>query len=184
MLSIIVPGGEFFDEEKNEFYYGENTELKMEHSLISISKWEAIFHKAYNTDKKKTPEEQLEYYKCMTINKVDPEVYDRLTADNIKQIIEYINEPMTAFHRQTFEKSSSPGSLKRGDTMISELIYYYMILFGIPFECEKWHFNKLMALIEVCMIKNKPEKSMSKRELNRRNASINAARRKAHGTRG
>lgn len=178
MLRIIVPGGEYYDEAKGEFLYSKDQELQMEHSLISISKWEARWHIAYNKDREKTPEELLDYFRCMTINRVDPEVYNRLTESNIAEIINYINEPMTAcyFNNDTPAKSK--------DTMTSELIYYYMIVLGIPFECEKWHFNKLMALIEVCSIKNKPDKTMSKGDLLRRNARLNAARKKAHRTKG
>lgn len=178
MLRIIVPGGEYYDENKGEFVYRKDQELQMEHSLISISKWEARWRVAYNKERQKTPEEILDYFRCMTINRVDPEVYDRLTEKNISDIIDYMNEPMTA----CYFNNDSP--VKSKDTMTSEMIYYYMIVLGIPFECEKWHFNKLMALIEVCSIKNKPEKTMSRADLLRKNARLNAARKKAHHTKG
>lgn len=178
MLRIIVPGGEYYDENKGEFVYRKDQELQMEHSLISISKWEARWRVAYNKERQKTPEEILDYFRCMTINRVDPEVYDRLTEKNISDIINYMNEPMTA----CYFNNDSP--VKSKDTMTSEMIYYYMIVLGIPFECEKWHFNKLMALIEVCSIKNKPEKTMSRADLLRKNARLNAARKKAHHTKG
>lgn len=178
MLRIIVPGGEYYDENKGEFVYRKDQELQMEHSLISISKWEARWRVAYNKERQKTPEEILDYFRCMTINRVDPEVYDRLTEKNISDIINYMNEPMTACY------FNNDGPVKSKDTMTSEMIYYYMIVLGIPFECEKWHFNKLMALIEVCSIKNKPEKTMSRADLLRKNARLNAARKKAHHTKG
>lgn len=178
MLRIIVPGGEYYDENQGEFVYRKDQELQMEHSLISISKWEARWRVAYNKERQKTPEEILDYFRCMTINRVDPEVYDRLTEKNISDIINYMNEPMTA----CYFNNDSP--VKSKDTMTSEMIYYYMIVLGIPFECEKWHFNKLMALIEVCSIKNKPEKTMSRADLLRKNARLNAARKKAHHTKG
>lgn len=180
MLSIIVPGGERYDDETGEFVYAKDQELIMEHSLISISKWEARWHIAYNKNREKTPEEILDYFKCMTINKVDPEVYNRLTEENMRTIIDYINEPMTAcyFHNRDSDNGRS------GDIVTSELIYYDMIALGIPFECEKWHFNKLMALIQVCIMKSSPGKKMSKGEIARRNAKLNAARRKAHHTKG
>ena len=178
MLRIIVPGGEFYDDFKEEFIYEKDQELQMEHSLISISKWEAKWHEAYNKEGEKTPEQILDYFKCMTINRVDPEVYNRLTEKNIQDIIGYINEPMTACYFR------NDGITKSRDTLTSELIYYYMIVLGIPFECEKWHFNKLTALIEVCSMKNKPAKTMSPGEIARRNAKLNAARRKAHHTKG
>ena len=178
MLRIIVPGGEYYDEEKNEFIYQKDQELQMEHSLISISKWEAKWKIAYNKDREKSPEEILDYFRCMTINRVDPDVYERLTEQNINDIISYMNDPMTACY---FDNDNSA---KSKDVMTSEMIYYYMIVLGIPFECEKWHFNKLLALIEVCSIKNKPEKTMSRADLLRKNARLNAARKKAHHTKG
>ena len=178
MLRIIVPGSEYYDEEKNEFIYRKDQELQMEHSLISISKWEAKWKIAYNKDRKKSPEEILDYFRCMTINRVDPDVYERLTEQNINDIISYMNDPMTACY---FDNDNSS---KSKDVMTSEMIYYYMIVLGIPFECEKWHFNKLLALIEVCSIKNKPEKTMSRADLLRKNARLNAARKKAHHTKG
>lgn len=178
MLRIIVPGGEYYDEEKNEFIYRKDQELQMEHSLISISKWEAKWKIAYNKDREKSPEEILDYFRCMTINRVDPDVYKRLTEQNINDIISYMNDPMTACY---FDNDNST---KSKDVMTSEMIYYYMIVLGIPFECEKWHFNKLLALIEVCSIKNKPEKTMSRADLLRKNARLNAARKKAHHTKG
>lgn len=184
MLSIIVPGGEFFNEKTLEFVYTDPVELRMEHSLISISKWEAKYHKAYLNNKERTPEETLYYFKCMTLNKVDPKVYDRLSSENITKIFEYINEPMTAYHGvPSFVNNATKGGSK--DVMISELIYYYMITLGIPFECEKWHFNKLMALIEVCTIKNSSgKKTMSRGDLNRRNAALNKKRRAARHSKG
>lgn len=182
MLSIIVPGGEYFNERTLEFSYTDPVELRMEHSLISISKWEAKYQKAYLNNKERTPEETLYYFKCMTLNKVDPEVYDRLSSENITEIINYINEPMTAYKGvPSFNKTNSGNK----DVMISELIYYYMITLGIPFECEKWHFNKLMALIEVCTVKNSSgKKTMSRSELNRRNAALNKKRRASRHSKG
>lgn len=182
MLRIIVPGGEYYDEINETFIYSKDTELQMEHSLISISKWEARWHKAYNTKREKTAEETLDYFRCMTINKVDPEVYDRLTVQNIEDITNYIGEPMTAVYFSDKNDAEASGGPK--DTITSELLYYYMITLGIPFECEKWHLNRLIALIEVCARKSAPSKKMSRSQINRRNAQLNAARRKAHNSKG
>lgn len=181
MLRITVPGGEFYNEDTNEFITVKPVELQMEHSLISVSKWEARWKKAYNTELEKTPEEILDYFRCMTINRVNPEVYDRLSDQNIKDIFDYINDSMTAVYFNTFGQE---GKKRSGDTMTSEVIYYYMIALGIPFECEKWHLNKLMALLEVCSIKNRPAKSMSRSEINRRNQALNAARKRKYHTSG
>lgn len=179
MLRIIVPGGEYYDSSKQEFLYSKDTELQMEHSLISVSKWESRWHKAYNTKREKTAEELLDYFKCMTINRVDQEVYDRLTTKNIEDIINYINEPMTAVYFPTHEDQRGSG-----DVVTSEVLYYYMVTLGIPFECEKWHLNRLIALIEVCSIKTASPKKMSKSQIARRNSKINAARRKMNKSKG
>lgn len=184
MLTIQIPGEELFNEETNEFYNTSSVTLQMEHSLISISKWESKWHKAFLTNKKRTPEETLDYFHCMTINKVDPEVFDRLSVENIDKITAYINEPMTAVYMGNFNGGSGGGRANR-DVTTSEVLYYYMISLGIPFECEKWHLNRLLALIHVCEVKNSGgSQKMSRAQLNRRNASLNAARRKAHGTKG
>lgn len=184
MLTIQIPGEELFNEETNEFYNTSSVTLQMEHSLISISKWESKWHKAFLTNKKRTPEETLDYFRCMTINKVDPEVFDRLSVENIDEITTYINEPMTAVYMGNFKGDSGGGKASR-DVTTSEVLYYYMISLGIPFECEKWHLNRLLALIHVCEVKNSGgSQKMSRAQLNRRNASLNAARRKAHGTKG
>ena len=178
MLKILVPGVEAYDEEKNEFVTYPPVELRMEHSLISVSKWEARWRKAFLTDKDKTPEETLDYFRCMTINTVGSDVYDHLTTQNISDILHYIDEPMTAVYTSKKREST------KGDTPLSEVLYYYMISLGIPFECEKWHLNKLLALIDVCSRKNSTGKKMSKGEIMRRNAELNAARRKKLGTKG
>lgn len=180
MLRIIVPGGEYYDEKNECFVYSKDTELQMEHSLISVSKWEARWHKAYNTKRPKTSEEILDYFKCMTINRVDPEVYDRLTSENIREILEYINDSMTAVYFPENEESGT----RRGDTLTSEVLYYYMITLGIPFECEKWHLNKLFSLMEVCSMKMQPNKKLSKSQIWKRNAKLNAARRQAANSKG
>lgn len=183
MLDIIIPAREFYNEETNEFYYSKETELHMEHSLISISKWESKWHKAFMSKRKRTSEETLDYFRCMTINKVDPDVFNNLTTSNVEEIIDYINAPMTATYIGN-EGSGSSGGIRSGDTTTSELLYYYMVSFGIPFECERWHINRLLALIHVCEVKNRPSKSINRSELNRRNNALNAARRKKYQTRG
>ena len=116
----------------------------------------------------------------MTINRVDPEVYDRLTSENIREILEYINDSMTAVY---FPEDEEAGT-QRGDTLTSEVLYYYMITLGIPFECEKWHLNKLFALMEVCAMKAGPQKKLSRSQLWKRNAKLNAARRRAANSKG
>lgn len=180
MLRITIPATELFDDEKQEFVYLKEQTLVLEHSLVSLSKWESRWNKAFLGREDKTREEILDYIKCMTItNNVDPEVYKCLTQDNINRINDYINAPMTATHFY----DDTRGGLSR-ETVTSELIYYWMIALNIPFECQKWHLNRLITLIKVCNIKNTPPKKMSKSAIMQRNAELNAQRRKKLHTTG
>lgn len=180
MLQIVIPSLEQWDEEKQEFVYTKGQTLQLEHSLVSLSKWESKWCKAFLSKRQKTFEETIDYVKCMTLTQnVDPNVYTCLTNNNIAQINKYIEAPMTATYFSE-EKKGSGG----GEQVTAELIYYWMIALNIPFECQKWHLNRLLTLIRVCSIKNKPPKRMSKRELMRRNSALNAARKKQFNTRG
>lgn len=179
MLEIVVPGDEQYDDETQEFIYTPDQILRLEHSLVSISKWEAKWHIPFLNGKPKTRKQELHYIKCMTINEVDPYIYTCLTNENIKQINSYIEDPMTA---TTFTKL--PGGGNSGVVTTSELIYYYLIALQIPFECQHWHLNRLMTLIEVCNRKNQPQKKMSQQEILSRNAALNAARRKQYNSKG
>lgn len=180
MLQITIPGREFFDEETQTFFSTKEQTLQMEHSLVSLSKWEAKWNKAFLGKQEKTPEEILDYFRCMTITKnVDPQVYNFLTQEQIDQINEYINAPMTA----TYFSNNKNGPISR-ETITSELLYYWMIAFNIPFECQKWHLNRLITLIRVCDVKSSGGKKMSKADIAKRNASLNAARRAKLRTRG
>lgn len=181
MLHITVPALEFFDEIKQEFVNTKETTLVMEHSLISISKWEAKWKKSYFSSEK-TNEEVLDYFRCMTIlpQKVDPIVYRGLSKENIEKISEYINDPMTA---TTIKETKQPRG--RQEIVTSELVYYWMIAQQIPIEFEKWHINRLLTLIKVCAIKNDPHtKKMSKSAIMRQNRELNKARRARLGTKG
>ena len=181
MLQITIPSRELWDESKNEFIITKEQILQLEHSLISISKWESKWQKAFLTKQEKTHEETIDYIKCMTLNQnVDPNVYNYLTNDNIRQINAYIDAPMTA----TYFSEEKEGRGGRGEQITSELIYYWMIALQIPFECQKWHLNRLLTLVRVCNIKNQPPKKRSRREIMSRNAALNAARRKQLNTKG
>jgi hypothetical protein len=181
MLQITVPGRELYDEEKEEFVTEREQVLQLEHSLVSLHKWESKWCKAFLGKTEKTDEEMLDYIRCMTMTQnVKPEVYDRLTEDNIKQVYEYINAPMTATY---FSEDVKKGKNNR-ETVTAELIYWWMITLNIPFECRKWHLNSLLTLVQVCNIKNSPPKKRSKRDILRSNAELNAARRKQLNTKG
>lgn len=181
MLRITIPAEEFWDEVNEEFIYTKEQTLQLEHSLVSLSKWESKWNKAFLSKKDKTREETLDYIRCMTLTKnVDPDVYRYLPSSIIGQINDYISAPMSAtyLHRIGSESRSQ-------ETITSELIYYWMISLNIPFECQKWHLSRLLKLIEVCNAKNKgPSNKMSQREIMRDHARINAARRKRLNTRG
>ena len=180
MLQITVPGVELWDEGAQEFIYSKEQTLQLEHSLISLSKWESKWCKPYLDKKEKTYEEIMDYIRCMTLTpNVKPEVYKCLTEDNMKDIENYINAPMTA----TYISEDKHGRVNR-EIVTSELIYYWMISLQIPIEFQKWHLNRLITLIRVCNIKNAPPKKMGKRAIMNRNTALNAARRKRLNTRG
>ena len=181
MLTITIPKSEMWDEVNEEFSYEDEVTITLEHSLVSLSKWESKWHKAFLGKQEKTYEETLDYIKCMTITKnVDNSVYKRLTKDNIDQIDEYINNPMTA----TYLRNTPNNQQTNKEVVTSELIYYWMITFGIPVEFEKWHLNKLIALIRVCEMKNSTPKKRSRGDIARSHAAINAANRAKYHTKG
>lgn len=179
MLQITIPSVELWDEFKQEFIVVKEQTLQLEHSLVSLSKWESKWNKAFLSAKVKTTEETIDYVRCMTITKnVDPMVYTFLTDDNISKIDQYIEAPMTA----TYISDDGSGKTSR-EVVTAELIYYWMIAYNIPFECQKWHLNRLLTLIKVCNVKNSPQKKMSPNDIMRRNSQLNAERRaKLHST--
>lgn len=181
MLVIEVQlGEELFDEEKSVFFYSEPPfQLRLEHSLVSLSKWEESFEKPFLNNKEKTSEETIAYIKAMCLDdEISPEVFLKLSAENLKAIQSYITAKRTAtWFTETKGKSS-------GEIITAELIYYWMISFNIPMACERWHLSRLLTLIQVCHHKNAPPKKMSKAELARRQREINAKRRAEHNTTG
>lgn len=175
MLKITIPPGEQYDEVNNLFIVSKEQSLQLEHSLVSLSKWESKWCKPFLSKEEKSIEETLDYIRCMTVTQnVDPKAYAFLTDKNIDEINAYIDAPMTA---TTFSQQKGPINKS---IITAEIIYYWMVTFNIPFECQKWHLNRLLTLINVCSIKSQTPKKMSAKE--RRN--LNAARRKAHKTRG
>ena len=180
MLRITIPEFELWDESRLEFIPVKEQTLQLEHSLVSLSKWESKWGKPFLTKQEKTFEETVDYIKCMTLTQnVRSEVYSGLTNANMNEINRYIELPMTAT-RFFEEKNGRPSR----EQITAEIIYYWMIAFNIPFECQKWHLNRLLTLIRVCSIKNQPPKKHSRREIMKRNAALNAARRKQLNSKG
>ncbi len=179
MLTIIIPAVENYDEETNTFTMSKEQKIQLEHSLVSLSKWESRWCKPFLNKDEKTTIETIDYIKCMTITQnLDDKVYDKITTSNIREIHEYIDSKMTA--TTITQEKGKPNR----EIITAEIIYHWMIALNIPFECQKWHLNRLLTLINVCNIKNAPPKKMGRKELVSRNASINAARKQALNTGG
>lgn len=182
MLRLTIPENELFDSTTGEFINIKEQTLQLEHSLVSLSKWESKWHKPFLGTDKKTDEETLDYIRCMTTTQgVDPRIYAVMDAPTVKLIVDYINDPMTA---TWFTDDKSQKKSVNKEIITSELIYYWMITLNIPVEFQKWHLNRLLTLIRVCNVKNEPPKKTSKREIMNRNKALNDARRKAANTRG
>lgn len=175
MLLIIIPKQEGFDAKTNEFVEYKAQTLSMEHSLVSISKWESKWCKPFIGTEDKTTEQIYDYFRCMTLTQnVDPNIYSRFTESNMDAINDYINAPMTATVFFDFNVDNKKPNTKKSIT--SEEIYYKMISYGIPMECQKWHINRLLTLLRVFDVKNSNQK-MSKAEAARAYQKLNAQRR-------
>lgn len=188
-LTITIPSRELFDEANNRFINVKETTLVLEHSLISISKWESKFKKPFLVEgSMDTVDKVLYYIRCMTISpqNVDDLVYKCLNEEQTKEIVAYINDPMTA---TWFSEDKEPKKKSRKkEILTSEVIYWQMIACQIPPAFEKWHLNRLLTLIKVCDRKNEEQygdkPKMSKADLLKRNAVLNAQRRAKLHTKG
>ena len=181
MLTLEIPGGELFNDETQTFIKTKKETLQLEHSLVSLSKWESKWLKPFLSTDNKTTDETIDYIRCMTITQnVHPDVYTNIPNEAFEQIEEYINAKMTA--TWFGDKAETK---KNKEVITAEIIYFWMIAQNIPFECQKWHLNRLLTLVRVCNIKNTPPKKQgrNKEALSNRNA-LNQARRAQLNTKG
>ena len=181
MLTLKIQSRELFIEEKNEFFQIPETVLNLEHSLASIAEWESKWHKPFLDDKKKkTNIEMMDYIQCMTVGqRPKPIVYTNLSEKQLKEILDYMENPMTA---ATFKKNNNPGVGNSGEFVSAETIYYQMIQLGIPFECQYWHLKRLLALLKYANAKASGPKKMSQKEEQEYRRAVMAKRRaKNHG---
>lgn len=181
MLEIevqMIP--EMWDNSKEEFIPPVIQTLRLEHSLVSLKKWESKWCKPFLSKRDKTDEETLDYIKCMTVTQnVNPDVYLHLSDENMKQIEDYINAPMTAT-----TVADRKGNKSKYDVITAEVIYSWMINLRIPPEYQKWHLNSLLTLIRVLVAENSPPEKRSQEELAMDYAELNAARRKKYNSKG
>lgn len=188
MLKLVITGEERFDEETQSFIPEmKDYTLTLEHSLLSVAKWEGIYHKAFlSTDKDinmiKT------YAKCMTINpNVPDEVYERLTPEHISKIAEYIEDEQTATWFNDTHGAKRPVHVKgrmNGETITAEIVYYWMISYNIPVDFQKWHLNRLLTLVKVISIKNDPKGNKATKMTPEQRRALNKARQAKYHTRG
>jgi hypothetical protein len=181
MLTITVGAADVFDEGTQQFTTHGGTQLQLEHSLVSLSKWESIHEKPFLGEVEKSSDEVLSYIECMLLGEIPRgDFLTQLSEENFQQINAYIDAKMTATWF-----SEQPGAPKASREVItSELIYYWMTVFHIPFECETWHLNRLFTLIRICNVKQSKPKKMSRGEIARRNRELNAQRKAQLGTKG
>ena len=182
MLELKIPEVDLFDQELQEFIGVIRPQtIRLEHSLVSLAKWESRWEKPFLQKEPMTMEETIHYIRCMTITQnVNPQVFGYVAKYHLHEIYGYMELPMTA---TTFSKDKEPWRGSR-EIVTAEIIYYWMTAFNIPFECQKWHLNRLLTLINVCNLKNKPPKKMSQRDILTRNHNLNQQRLKKLGTRG
>lgn len=178
MLTVNIPSKEYYDHSKNEFVTTKPYTIQLEHSLVSISKWESKWNIPFLDKGEKTNEQTLDYVRCMLITQNVEHIIDQLDNEMIKEINKYIDSSMTA---TILPKPKTTGVR---EIVTSEIIYYWMVSLTIPFECQKWHLNRLLTLINVCNIKNAPPKKTGKKEILSRNAALNASRKESLKTKG
>ena len=183
MFQLKIPEIEYYDEQKSMFVTYQSLELNLEHSLVSLSKWESFYEKPFITTTDKTPAEFLAYANMMIVDELqgDPRPIKFLRAEDVVALSNYIQSNQTATWF-----TERPGSTQRSqsEAVTAEIIYYWMVAHTIPFECQYWHLNRLITLVKVCNLKQEKPKKMSRRDLMSKNAALNAQRRAAMGSKG
>ncbi len=181
MLEIRVPASEVYQAWNNTFINVQSCVLTLEHSLISVAKWEAKWHIPYLNARKKTTAQDLDYIRCMVIGPVkDDAIFAALSSENIADIRKYIDDTMTA---TTFSESLNTKKHSK-EVVTAEILYHRMFTNNIPMECQKWHLNRLLTLIRVCDTKNSPPSKMNKKQTASHYAEQNALRRAKYNTKG
>ena len=184
-IKVVVPEAELFDPKTEEFTEVKATTLIMEHSLISISKWEekwcVPFIEGPNPNsREKTDEMWLSYFQCMVINpkEVDISVIRAIPASEQRRIIAYIQKQATASSVSDRNEPKGPS-----EQITSELIYCWMTMYNIPDRFDKWHLSRLIILTRICQRKNSAPEKVNKRDRSLEYAKISAQRRKAAAAR-
>ena len=182
MLELKIEEKELYHQETNKFIQIPACTLTLEHSLISLSKWESKWKIPYLSRRERTPIQDLDYVRCMVIGQLkDDKVIDALSFSELKQIQNYISAPMTA---TTFQNTPTNNKTSKNEVMTSEVIYAHMFAHRIPIDCQKWHLNRLLTLLEVCDLQNAPTDKMTKKQTEMLYAERNAARKAKHNSRG
>lgn len=182
MLRLTIGQGEYFDPKEERFITIKPVNVRLEHSLRSVAKWESKWKTSFLSKKQLTREENIDYIRCMEMTGlIDPKIFDYLTPEQHNQINEYINDKMTA---TVINRRGPQGRSRKHETITAEVIYFWMIQNGIPPEYDKWHLNRLLTLIEVCVIKGGPQKKMSMKEQMAQQRAINSARKAQYKTKG
>ena len=186
MISIHIEKKELWDERNNQFMYvGPDVpiNLKLEHSLVSVSKWESKYHKPYTSTEQKTLDETLDYISMMVIgefeDKLDKDIFKALSREDIQRIGEYIENPMTATTFSSDKDKDTKNKKVNNRIVTNELVYYWMTALNIPFECQYWHFNRLITLIKVCSIESDPDKNKKKTKFSSADMAARRARMEA-----
>lgn len=180
MLKLIINQKDYYDELTSEFVKLNGQTIELEHSLLSLSKWESIYQIPFLGPEPKTSEQVMTYIKCMVLTPdVDESIFQHFTQEDLDKIDKYINSKESATTFGIMPQQKGPG-----EVITSELIYYWMVAFNIPFECEKWHINRLFSLVRICNIKNSKPKKMSRHEIAEQNRALNEQRKKQYNTTG